>query len=92
MKEVEEGRVVDGGRGRRHGDAQGRGGEAVGEGRVREDAGTGLGEGSGEEAGCEGLGGRPEAGLARCAWRGGSRGAGVRGLNAGCRGVLMASL
>ena len=32
MEEVEEGRVVHGGRGRRHGDAKGIGGKAVGEG------------------------------------------------------------
>ena len=44
VEDVEEGRVVHGGRGRRHGDAQGRGGQAVGEGGVREDAGAGLGE------------------------------------------------
>jgi len=51
LKEVEEGRVVDGGRGRRHGDAKGIGGKAVGEGGVGEDAGAGLGERSGEDAG-----------------------------------------
>ena len=51
VEDVEEGRVVHGGRGRRHGDAKGIGGKAVGEGGVGEDAGAGLGEGSGEEAG-----------------------------------------
>ena len=51
VEEVEEGRVVHGGRGRRHGDAKGIGGKAVGEGGVGEDAGAGLGERSGEEAG-----------------------------------------
>ena len=50
-EEVEEGRVVDGVRGRRHGDAKGIGGKAVGEGGVGGDAGAGLGERSGEEAG-----------------------------------------
>ena len=51
VEEVEEGRVVHGGRGRRHGDAQGRGGQAVGEGGVREEARAGLGERSGEKSG-----------------------------------------
>ena len=51
LKEVEEGRVVDGGRGRHHGDAKGIGGKAVGEGGVGEDAGAGLGERSVEDAG-----------------------------------------
>ena len=36
--------MVHGGRGRRHGDAKGIGGKAVGEGGVGEDAGAGLGE------------------------------------------------
>ena len=51
VEDVEEGRVVHGGRGRRHGDAKGIGGKAVGEGGVGEDAGAGLGERSGGEAG-----------------------------------------
>ena len=51
MEEVEEGRVVHCGRGRRHGDAKGIGGKAVGEGGVGEDAGAGLGERKGEDAG-----------------------------------------
>ena len=45
---MEQGRVVHGGRGRRHGDAKGIGGKAVGEGGVGEDAGAGLGERSGD--------------------------------------------
>ena len=60
---MEQGRVVHGGRGRRHGDAQGRGGQAVGEGGVREDAGARRGKRSGEDAGREWLGGGPELGL-----------------------------
>ena len=51
VEEVEEGRVVHGGRGRRHGDAKGIGGKAVGEGGIGEDTGAGLGERSGEDPG-----------------------------------------
>jgi len=86
VEEVEEGRVVDGERGPRRGDARGRGGMAVRERGVREDAEAQVGRRSGEDAGWLGRG--PELGLARCARRGGSRRAGVLCRHAGCRGVL----
>ena len=89
VEEVKEGRVVDGERGLRRGERRGEGSKALGEGGVGEDAGTGQGEGSREDAGGKGRCRRPELGLARCARRGGARRSGVlvahEEWSAGCR-------